>query len=227
MIKNELLFIGPPASGKGTQTFRLSNEKEMVHVDTGSLLREAIALGTEDGIKAKSFIDKGQLAPSEVVAQIIKSRLMKKDCQKGFILDGYPRSIEQAEYFTKIQKDLENHFDDDANVKMHVFYFDIPLNDLMDRIVYRRSCPKCGAIYNLKFMPPKNVNICDKCNSDLQQRKDDTEEVAKARFETYFKQTAPLVEYYEKQGVLRRIDARGSVEEVYQRVLDVLKNGNL
>lgn len=215
MTKKELVFLGPPASGKGTQTSRLSQHLNFPHVDTGSLLRKALAEGTPDGLVAKSYIEKGQLVPVEIVASIIKTRLGEADCAKGFILDGFPRSTEQAELLDGMLKEI----DGDNDVTFKVIYFDIDQQLLLDRIIYRRSCSKCGKIYNLLSLKPKCEGVCDDCGAELTQRKDDTEEIAKSRFETYFKETAPLIEFYEKKGVLTKIDANGEVSEVWDRLL--------
>ncbi len=218
-MKKELIFIGPPASGKGTQTFRLSKELGFPHVDTGSLLREAIKNETEDGKVAKSYIEKGQLVPTKIVENIIKLRLLKDDCKKGFILDGYPRSLEQAEALDFILEET----DKDEQAQLKVLYFDIPLDNLIERIVNRRSCPSCGAIFNIKTMLIKKEGHCDFCNTELVTRKDDTEEIAKARFETYFTQTAPLVDFYEKRNVLVKVDATGSVDDVFEKLKEAVK----
>lgn len=218
-MKKELIFLGPPACGKGTQTDMLAKEYNLPHVDTGSLLRAEIKKQTPDGILADSFISKGQLVPVELVASIIGSKLAGEDCKNGFILDGYPRSIEQAEKLENIRKNINGENITD----FRAIYFDVDEELLLSRIVNRRSCPKCGKIYNIKYHPPKNENICDVCNVELIQRGDDTEEIAKQRFNTYFEQTAPLVEYYKKQGVLRTINANGSISEVWERLLEAVK----
>lgn len=219
MTKKELVFLGPPASGKGTQTDRLAKELNYPHVDTGSLLRKAIADGTEDGKTAKGFIEKGQLVPVEIVASIIKTRLKEKDCENGFILDGFPRSTEQAEMLDEMLKEIDAGKDD---VDFKVIYFDIPQDLLLERIIYRRSCPKCGKIYNLKSLKPKKEGFCDICAEGLVQRKDDTEEIAKSRFETYFAQTAPLIDFYSNKGSLVKIDANGDIAQVWDRLIKVV-----
>ncbi len=216
-MKKELIFLGPPACGKGTQTNKLSEYLGFPHIDTGSLLRAEIAKKTEDGKIAKSFIDKGQLVPVDLVGRIIGKRLSENDCQRGYVLDGYPRSLEQAEILEKINSDL-----DEEKADFKAIYFDIDTQILIDRIVNRQSCPKCGEIYNKKFKPSKIENICDKCNVELKTRADDTEEVAKARFDTYYRETAPLVEFYENKNVLYKINANGSIDEVWQRLLDII-----
>ena len=218
-MKKELIFLGPPACGKGTQTDMLAKEYNLPHVDTGSLLRAEIKKQTPDGILADSFISKGQLVPVELVASIIGSKLAGEDCKNGFILDGYPRSIEQAEKLENIRKNING----ENKTDFRAIYFDVDEELLLSRIVNRRSCPQCGKIYNIKYHPPKNENICDDCNVELIQRGDDTEEIAKQRFNTYFEQTAPLVEYYKKQGVLRTINANGSINEVWERLLEAVK----
>lgn len=218
MSKKELVFLGPPASGKGTQTSKLSQYLNFPHVDTGSLLRKALAEGTPDGLIAKSYIEKGQLVPVEIVASIIKTRLSESDCTNGFILDGFPRSTEQAEMLGEMLKEIDNG----KEVSFKVIYFDIDQQLLLDRIIYRRSCSKCGKIYNLLSLKPQKDGVCDECGAELIQRKDDTEETAKARFETYFKETAPLIDFYEKKGSLTKIDANGEVDEVWERLLKAI-----
>jgi adenylate kinase len=217
-MKQELIFLGPPACGKGTQTNKLSEYLGFPHVDTGSLLRAEISKETEEGKIAKSFIDKGQLVPIDLVAKIIAKRLAGEDCKNGYVLDGYPRSLEQAEKLDLINKEI----DKDETVSFKAIYFDIDTQILLERIIYRQSCPVCGEIYNKKFKPSKVENICDKCHVELKTRADDNEEVAKARFETYFEQTAPLVKFYEEKGVLHKIDANGTIDEVWARLLDVI-----
>ena len=219
-MKKELIFLGPPACGKGTQTTKLAKHFGFPHIDTGSLLRAEIATQTENGKIAKKYIDEGHLVPVELVGSIIKNRLSQQDCKNGYILDGYPRSTEQADLLTKINEEIDNGVAAD----FRAIYFDTDTDILISRIVNRRSCKKCGEIYNLKFKPPKNENICDICGGELTQRKDDNEEIAKARFETYFNETAPLIEYYKNKNVLKTIDAQGSIDEVWERLLKVVED---
>ena len=219
-MKKELIFLGPPACGKGTQTNKLAEYLKFPHVDTGSLLRNEIKNGTEAGIEAKKFIDKGQLVPAELVAKIIKNRLSKYDCKNGYILDGYPRSVEQADKLEIINNEINK---DNNDVEFKAIYFDIDTNVLVERIVNRRSCPVCGEIYNLEFKPPKTEGHCDNDGAELVQRKDDTREVAQARFDTYFNETAPLIDYYKNKGVLKTINANGTIDEVWERLLEVIK----
>uniref|UniRef100_UPI0040262672 adenylate kinase n=1 Tax=Candidatus Scatousia sp. TaxID=3085663 RepID=UPI0040262672 len=219
MTKKELIFLGPPACGKGTQTEKLAKHLNFPHVDTGSLLRAEIKNETPDGKIAKTFIDKGNLVPADLVAKIIKNRLSQDDCKQGFILDGYPRSVEQADLLDIIHKEINNG----EKVDFRAIYFDIDTDILVERIINRRSCPVCGEIYNLEFKPPKVAGHCDNDGAELTQRKDDTKEVAQARFDTYFHETAPLIEYYKNKGVLKSIDANGTIDEVWNRLLEVIK----
>lgn len=218
-MKKEFIFLGPPACGKGTQTSKLAQYLGFPHVDTGSLLRAEIKNETENGKIAKSFIDKGHLVPVELVASIIKDRLSQDDCKNGYILDGYPRSVEQADMLEVINSEIDKNIDSD----FRAIYFDLNHDILISRIVNRRSCPKCGEIYNLKYKPTKVEGVCDLCGGELIQRKDDNEETAEARFETYFNETAPLVDYYKNKGILRTINADGTIEEVWERLLEVIK----
>ncbi len=219
VVRKQFIFLGPPACGKGTQTNRLAEYLKFPHIDTGSLLRAEIKSETPNGIIAKSFIDKGQLVPVELVSAIIKDRLSQSDCKDGYILDGFPRSLEQAEALEKMNAEINGN----DEVDFRAIYFDLDQDVLISRIVNRRSCSLCGEIYNIKFHPTKVEGVCDKCGGELIQRKDDNEEVAKARFETYFRETAPLIDYYKEKGVLRSIDANGSIDEVWQRILEVIK----
>ena len=218
-MKQEFIFLGPPACGKGTQTNMLSEYLGFPHIDTGSLLRAEISKASEEGKIAKKFIDKGQLVPPELVGKIIAKKLGGEACKNGYVLDGYPRSIEQAEMLEDINKNI----DGSNGADFKAIYFDIDTQILIDRIIHRQSCPKCGEIYNKKFKPAKVENICDKCNVELKTRADDNEETARARFDTYFRETAPLIEFYTKKGTLHKIDANGTIDEVWDRLLKVVK----
>lgn len=218
-MKKQLIFIGPPACGKGTQTIMLSKKLNLPHIDTGSLIRDVIKNQTEDGIIAKKYIDEGKLVPPHIVAKIIKNRLLADDCKNGVILDGFPRSLEQAQTLDEMNNTI---FKDD-NVKMMAIYFEVDQNILMDRIINRRSCPKCKKIYNLKFAPPKNDDVCDEDGEKLIQRADDTYEIALKRFKTYDEETKPLIEFFEKRNQLYKIDANGKVDEIFEKLLNVVE----
>ena len=218
-MKKVFIFLGPPGSGKGTQTSRLADKLSIPHIDTGSLLRKNIQDETELGIIAKSFIDKGNLVPLHVVTSVIKERLMQSDCDNGYILDGFPRSVEQAEALDGILTEIGKF-----NLKDDVMavYFHISNDLLIERLVNRRSCPKCGTIYNLISNPPKIMDYCDICDTKLSLRKDDNEEVARARFVTYERETAPLYDYFKQLGILKEIDAVGSISEIWERLKEIV-----
>lgn len=218
-MKQEFIFIGPPGSGKGTQTKMLAKDSNLPHIDTGALLRAEIASGSEDGKLANSFMEKGQLVPLELVSRIIKNRLMKSDCENGFILDGYPRSLEQAYALDDILKEV----DANNSVKPQVFYFDVAQEKLVERLVNRRSCPDCGAIYNLKTMNLEDETKCPKCGGKLTRRDDDTEEVANKRFATYFAQTEPLIDMYKNRDWLTTLDASLDIDSIYKNLLGAIK----
>ena len=218
-MKKVFIFLGPPGSGKGTQTSRLADKLSIPHVDTGSLLRKNIQDETELGIIAKGYIDKGNLVPLKVVSEVIKDRLSKDDCLEGFILDGFPRSVEQADALKEILSDLGRfNLKDDAMA----IYFDIDNELLIQRLINRRSCPKCGTIYNLISNPPKIMDYCDICDSKLTIRKDDNEETARARFVTYENETAPLYEYFKQIGILRELIADGSISDIWENLKEIV-----
>ena len=222
-MKKVFIFLGPPGSGKGTQTSRLADKLSIPHVDTGSLLRKNIQDGTELGVIAKSFIDKGQLVPLNVVADVIKDRLLKDDCKNGYILDGFPRSVEQAKELEKILDEIGTY-----NLKNDAMavYFDIDNEVLIQRLINRRSCPKCGTIYNLISNPPKIMDYCDICDTKLTQRKDDNEETARLRFKTYEKETAPLYDYFKKIGILKEIKADKPISEIWENLKEIVFEEN-
>ncbi|HDM43608.1 MAG TPA: adenylate kinase [Candidatus Woesearchaeota archaeon] len=179
-----IVFFGPPGSGKGTIASIVKKELGIPHISTGDLLREEVKKGTELGIKAKSYMDRGELVPDDLVLEVLKRRIEKPDCKNGFILDGYPRNVEQA-------KTLDRMFKID-----YIFNFVLSEEEIIKRLSNRRVCPKCGAIYNLISMPPKTPGICDKCGAALIQRDDDKPQAIRERLEVYKKQTEPVLEYY-------------------------------
>ena len=213
-----IIMLGAPASGKGTMTEFLKRDLDIPHIDMGGMLRSAVKEETELGKQALLYMSEGKLVPDEVVIGIVKDRLAKDDCKKGFILDGFPRTIEQAKALDDILSE------NSASVKVVNIDLDLPKEEFLDRIVNRRLCSdkSCGAVYNTKFKPPKEEGICDKCHAPLEHRKDDTEEVAMNRLETYEKQTKPLIEYYSAQGRLLTVKASGGSQENYNFVKDAI-----
>ena len=210
------ILMGPPGCGKGTQTSRLSEKLNLPHIDTGSLLRKNIQDGTALGAEAKGYMDKGELVPADLVSRIIKDRLQQDDAKGGYILDGFPRSVEQAHILEGIQNDLGY---DTENVAI---YFDVPTEVLVERLVNRRSCPQCGKIYNLLSIKPQVEGKCDVCNVDLIQRSDDTAEVANARFKTYNESTAPLLGYFTDKGILKKINANLPIDKVWSQIEEII-----
>ena len=218
-MKKVFIFLGPPGSGKGTQTSRLADKLSVPHVDTGSLLRKNIQDETELGIIAKGFIDKGQLVPLHVVSAVIKDRIQHDDCKNGYILDGFPRSVEQADELKKIMSEVGTF---DLKEDSLAIYFNIDNEALIQRLINRRSCPKCGTIYNLISNPPKIMDYCDICDTKLTIRKDDNEETARLRFETYEKETAPLYDYFKQLGILKELDADKPISEIWENLKEIV-----
>ena len=211
-----IILLGTPGGGKGTQAKKIVEKYGIPHIATGDILREAVAKGTELGKKAKEYMDRGELVPDEIVIGIVRERLKQPDCEKGFLLDGFPRTIKQAEALDEMLKELGKDID-------AVIYIDVPEEEIVKRITYRRTCRNCGAVYHLIYAPPKEDNKCDKCGGELYQRDDDKEEVVRQRFKVYMENTAPLIEYYEKKGLLYRVDGTKSINEVFSQVDEILR----
>jgi adenylate kinase len=214
--KKNLVFLGPPGAGKGTLSEILIKEKGLAHISTGNILRQEIKDGSELGKKAKGFMDKGALVPDELVADMVGKRLAQKDCGNGFILDGFPRTIKQAELLEGALKKL--------NSKIHaVVYFDAGEELLLQRLTARLTCDKCGAVYNKLFCKPKREGLCDSCEGGkLIQRADDSLETAKNRLKVYNEQTAPLIEHYKKARLLEKINSELPKEQAYPALLGIL-----
>ncbi|MFQ5780573.1 MAG: adenylate kinase [Nitrospiria bacterium] len=211
-----LIFLGAPGVGKGTQAERLSKRSEVPHIAMGDLLREATSKKTPVGLEAKTYIERGKLVPDDVIINVIRERLKEPDAEGGYILDGFPRTIRQGEALTEI---LEQ---DRAKID-HVVYFHSDEDILMKRIAGRRSCPSCGKVYHTVYRPPSPEGLCS-CGTSLIQRKDDHPETIKARLSVFKNETSPLIEYYEKQGLLLRIEAGGAVDDVSERVCRALQS---
>lgn len=210
-----VLLMGPPGAGKGTQAEKLTEILDIPHISTGDMFRKAIKDQTDLGIKAKGFMDKGELVPDEVTVGIVKDRISEEDCKNGFLLDGFPRTVVQADALGKMLEDLGIKLDSVINVE-------VPFEELIGRLTGRRICKSCGATYHMIFNPPKVGDVCDKCNGELYQRDDDTEETAKNRLQVYENQTAPLLEYYNKTNLLTNINGYQSMENVLSDILKVL-----
>ncbi|MGB5590984.1 MAG: adenylate kinase [Gammaproteobacteria bacterium] len=206
-----IILLGAPGSGKGTQAQRLTKGHGIPQVSTGDLLREAVAQGTELGKKAKIAMDAGELVSDDIVLGMIRERLARPDAESGFILDGFPRNLAQAEALDGVLEDLGAPLD--AAVLM-----DVDFDVLLKRLTGRRTCGSCGKVYNVYFFAPKNDGVCDACGGELIQRADDNEETITQRLKVYESQTTPLVSFYEERGKLKVVPAEGEIDEVFQRL---------
>lgn len=213
----KIIFIGPPGSGKGTQAKRLANRFAIPHISTGDMLREAVAAGTPVGLKAASIMAEGALVPDDVMIEIIDDRLAKADAQKGFILDGFPRTLVQAE---KLEGLVGN-----GNTPLRVLQLLVPDDAIVRRITLRRTCAQCGAIYHLENEPPASGSVCDRCGAEVIARPDDTEEAVRKRLEAFHRQTLPVATYYKAKSILREVDGIGPVDEVFERIEKSLSDG--
>ncbi|MCR5422329.1 MAG: adenylate kinase [Bacilli bacterium] len=206
-----LVIMGPPGAGKGTQAALIKEAYNIPHISTGDMFREAISNKTALGIEAKKNIDKGMLVPDSVTISLVKERLSQSDCKKGFLLDGFPRTIAQAQALDEILKEL--------NIKLDaVINIDVDFNVLVDRIIGRRVCPKCGASFHIVNQPPKKEGICDACGATLVQRKDDTKETVVTRLDVYTNQTKPLLDYYNKQGIVKNVCGLGDIDVIFSNI---------
>lgn len=212
----QLLMMGPPGAGKGTQAARLVKKYNVPQISTGDMFRAAVKEGTALGLKAKAYMDAGSLVPDEVTIGIVRERLAKDDCKGGFILDGFPRTVEQADALAKILDELGKKISCVLNIS-------VPADYLVERAVGRRICRKCGATYHVKFHAPKAENVCDSCGGELYQRADDNAETMTKRLAAYEASTRPLIDYYKSAGVYHEIDGRQSIDEVTEEIERVLR----
>ena len=210
-----IVLLGAPGAGKGTQAKKIIEKYPIPQISTGDLLRAAVATGSALGKEAKSHMDKGELVPDSVVLGMVKERLNNDDCKKGYILDGFPRNTKQAEALDVMLSSL-------ALPLTAAISVDVPFEDLMKRLTGRRTCKACGQMYNIYFNRPAKDKACDKCGGELFQRDDDKEETIKKRLEVYNAQTAPLIDYYGKKGILKSVAGTGSIDQIFGKVCDAL-----
>lgn len=210
-----IILMGLPGAGKGTQASEIVKKYPIPHISTGDMFRKAIREETELGKKAKSFMDRGELVPDEVTVGIVKERLSEDDAKKGFLLDGFPRTIDQAEALNDIMSDLNREIEAVINIE-------VPEEELMNRLTGRRICEKCGTTYHLVFNPPKVEGVCDLDGGKLYQREDDNPETVSNRLKVNIKQSKPILEYYDQKGVLKNIDGSKDISDVTKDVIDIL-----
>ncbi len=211
----KLIMLGAPGAGKGTQAKKISAKYGIPHISTGDIFRANIKGGTELGMKAKAFIDQGQLVPDEITIGMLLDRIKEDDCQKGYVLDGFPRTIPQAESLTKALIELGDKIDWAVNV-------DVPDENIISRMSGRRACLGCGQTYHIVYNAPSQEGICDVCGQELVLRDDDKPETVQKRLEVYHKQTQPLIDYYRGAGVLAEVDGTKDLEEVFQDIVKIL-----
>ncbi|MBT9163171.1 MAG: adenylate kinase [Chloroflexi bacterium] len=211
-----IVLLGAPGAGKGTQAKMLIEKYQIPQISTGDILRKAVADGTPLGKEAKVIMDKGELVPDKIVLGLVDERVKQDDCKKGFILDGFPRNTVQAEALDKLLNDIKMPLDSALSV-------DVPRDDLMKRLTGRRTCKSCQQMYNVYYSPPKKEGACDKCGGELFQRDDDKEETIKKRLDVYDAQTAPLIDYYNKKGIVKSVLGKGSIDEIFKQVCNILE----
>jgi len=216
-VSVRVAFLGPPGAGKGTQARELAREWGIAHLATGDMLREAVAASTRLGLEAKRYMDQGALVPDEIIVGAMAERLGKADTATGFILDGFPRTIAQAEALERLLKDVGQRLDG-------VVFFDVSEPELLRRLTGRRVCRECGATFHLISAPPKGDEVCDRCGGSLYQREDDSEQTVRNRLEVYARQTAPLLDYYRQRGRLTSVPGEGSIDLIRRHLRRTLES---
>jgi adenylate kinase len=215
-----LVFLGAPGVGKGTQANLVAGRFRVPKISTGDILRSAVAQKTPLGVQAKSYMDQGRLLPDEVVVGLVKEKLAEAACANGFLLDGFPRTVPQAEQLSELLAAKGQRLD-------RVINFLVPRAEVIRRLTGRRSCTKCEAVFHVDFAPPVREGICDRCGAALIRRSDDEPETVEARLTVYEQQTAPLIEYYQRKGLLSDVNGAGEIEEVNRRLMEVLTANRL
>lgn len=211
----KIVLLGPPGAGKGTQAKSISNRYSIPHISTGDIFRKNISENTPLGVEAKSYMDNGQLVPDEVTINMVKDRLKQDDCKNGYLLDGFPRTVQQAEALDNFLTERKESIDT-------ALLIEVPKEFILERMTGRRVCPSCGASYHVKFNPPTKDGKCDLCGSDVIQRKDDTEETVKERLDVYENQTQPLIDFYKSKKQLSVVDGTQAINEVFENICKIL-----
>lgn len=214
-ISMKIIMLGAPGAGKGTQAKKIAAKYQIPHVSTGDIFRANIKNGTELGMKAKGYMDAGGLVPDEITIGMLLDRIHEADCENGYVLDGFPRTIPQAESLTQALAGMDEKIDYAVNV-------DVPDENIISRMSGRRACLNCGATYHIVYNPPKQEGVCDVCGDKLVLRDDDKPETVQKRLSVYHDQTQPLIEYYEKAGVLKQVDGTQDMEAVFQDIVKIL-----
>ncbi len=212
----KIIMLGAPGAGKGTQAKRIADKWKLPHISTGDIFRANIKNGTELGMEAKKYMDKGALVPDELTVKILLDRVSAKDCEDGYVLDGFPRTIPQAEVLDKALEELGDSIDYAINV-------DVPDDSIISRMSGRRACVSCGATYHVEFAPTKTEGICDRCGKELILREDDKPETVKKRLMVYHEQTQPLIDYYAGKNILKSVDGTKDMEEVFKDITSILE----
>ena len=212
----KIIMLGAPGAGKGTQAQMIADQYHIPHVSTGDIFRANIKNGTELGMEAKKYMDQGLLVPDELTVKILLDRVAQEDCKEGYLLDGFPRTIPQAEVLDKALTELGDAIDYAINV-------DVPDENIVKRMSGRRACLSCGSTYHMEHIPPKKEGVCDKCGNELVLRDDDKPETVLNRLEVYHKQTQPLIQFYEEKGVLRTVDGTKPMKEVFDSIVEILE----
>lgn len=211
----KIIMLGAPGAGKGTQAKMIADKYQIPHISTGDIFRSNIKEGTELGKEAKTYMDKGLLVPDELTVKILLDRVAKDDCKNGYVLDGFPRTIPQAEVLDEALAKLNDKIDYAIDV-------DVPDENIIRRMSGRRACLACGATYHIEHIPPKTEGICDRCGKELVQRDDDKEETVKNRLNVYHEQTQPLIDYYTNAGILKTVDGTVDIEDVFGAIVEIL-----
>ncbi len=211
----KIIMLGAPGAGKGTQAKMIAEKYSIPHISTGDIFRANIKNGTQLGMEAKKYMDQGLLVPDELTVKILLDRVAKEDCAGGYVLDGFPRTIPQAQVLDNALKELDDQIDFAINV-------DVPDENIVRRMGGRRACLSCGATYHIEHIPPKKEGVCDACGKDLVLRDDDKPETVKNRLDVYHQQTQPLIDFYEKKGILRTVDGTVDMKDVFAAITAIL-----